>query len=101
MGSEQLFQAIVRMPVMHVGVRTEADKIVEIRYLDTSTEIIRPKNSLAERAARQLERYAADPDFAFDLPLAEAGSAFQRRVWQGGCRVPRGRPRTSGPLPQA
>ena len=101
MGSEQLFQAIVRMPVMHVGVRTEADKIVEIRYLDTSTEIIRPKNSLAERAARQLERYAADPDFAFDLPLAEAGSAFQRRVWQAMCRIPRGRTRTYGALAKA
>lgn len=89
------------MPVMHVGIRTERERILEIRYLDTAAEIITPRNSLAERAARQLERYAADPDFAFDLPLAEAGSAFQRRVWQAMCRIPRGRTRTYGALAAA
>jgi len=95
---QQPYQAVVRMPAMHVGIRTEADKILEIRYLGPSARIIEPRNSLAERAARQLERYAADPDFAFALPLAQAGSAFQRRVWQAMCRIPRGRTRTYGEL---
>ncbi len=86
------------MPVMHVGVRTEAGRIAEIRYLETALPEASPENALAERAARQLERYAADPDFEFDLPLAEAGSAFQRRVWQAMRRIPRGRTRTYGEL---
>jgi methylated-DNA-[protein]-cysteine S-methyltransferase len=67
------FQAIVRMPVMHVGIRTEGGRIAEIRYLESAVPEADPEDALAERAARQLERYAADPDFAFDLPLAEAG----------------------------
>jgi methylated-DNA-[protein]-cysteine S-methyltransferase len=95
------FQAIVRMPVMHVGIRTAAERIVEIRYLDTSVRLLKPQNPLAERAARQLERYSGDPDFEFDLPLAEAGSAFQRRVWQAMCRIPRGGTRTYGELASA
>ena len=95
------FQAIIRMPVMHVGIRTEAGEIVEIRYLDTTAELIKPRNALADRAVRQLERYADDPDFAFDLPLAEAGSPFQRRVWQAMCRIPRGRTVTYGEMAKA
>jgi methylated-DNA-[protein]-cysteine S-methyltransferase len=94
-------QAVVRMPAMHVGIRTEGARISEIRYLETSVRLMSPQNALAERAARQLERYAADPDFEFDLPLAEAGSAFQRRVWQAMCRIPRGRTRTYGELARA
>ncbi|TAK85873.1 MAG: methylated-DNA--[protein]-cysteine S-methyltransferase [Betaproteobacteria bacterium] len=101
MRPETPFQAIVRMPVMHVGVRTEAGRIAEIRYLETTVPEASPGNALAERAARQLERYAADPDFEFDLPLAAAGSAFQRRVWQAMCRIPRGRTRTYGELARA
>ncbi len=95
------FDAIVRMPVMQVGIRTREGRIVEIRYLDTATRLVSPQNLLAERAARELERYAADPDFEFDLPLAPAGSAFQRRVWQAMRRIPRGRTRTYGELARA
>ncbi len=95
------FDAIVRMPVMQVGIRTREGRIVEIRYLDTATRLVSPQNPLAERAARELERYAADPDFEFDLPLAPAGSAFQRCVWQAMRRIPRGRTRTYGELARA
>jgi methylated-DNA-[protein]-cysteine S-methyltransferase len=98
---QQPYQAIVRMPAMNVGIRTQDGEIAQIRYLDTSVRAVTPQNGLAERAARQLERYAADPDFAFDLPLAGAGSAFQRRVWQAMCRIPRGRTRTYGELAAA
>lgn len=101
MRPETPFQAVVRMPAMHVGIRTDKDRVAEIRYLPATTETLSPQNSLAERAARQLERYAADPDFEFDLPLADAGSPFQRRVWQAMCRIPRGRTRTYGDLASA
>lgn len=95
------FQAVVRMPAMHVGIRTEGGRIAEIRYLEISVPAASPENALAERAARQLERYVADPDFAFDLPLAEAGSPFQRRVWRAMCRIPRGRTATYGEMAKA
>ena len=31
---------------------------------------------------RQLRAYLADPEFAFELPLRDAGTPFQRSVWQ-------------------
>ncbi len=59
---------------------------------------IAPKNPLAERAARQLERYRNDPDTMFELPLQIEGSELQRRVWDAMCAIPRGRTRTYGEL---
>ena len=57
-----------------------------------------PKNSLADRAARQLERYLADPDAGFDLPLIIEGTPFQRRLWDALCEIPRGSTVTYGEL---
>jgi methylated-DNA-[protein]-cysteine S-methyltransferase len=57
-----------------------------------------PRNALAERAARQLERYREDADAPFDLPLAIEGTPLQKGVWQAMCAIPRGRTRTYGEL---
>jgi methylated-DNA-[protein]-cysteine S-methyltransferase len=99
--AQALFHAVVRMPAMHVGIRAHGGRIAGICYLDPGAQLLAPQNALAERAARQLERYATDPDFAFELPLAETGSAFQRRVWRAMCAIPRGRTRTYGELARA
>jgi methylated-DNA-[protein]-cysteine S-methyltransferase len=83
---------------MKVAVRTRDEKVAGIRYLPMSAPAIAPKSVLAERAARQLERYREDPDTAFDLPLLIEGSPLQRSVWQAMCAIPRGRTRTYGDL---
>jgi methylated-DNA-[protein]-cysteine S-methyltransferase len=57
-----------------------------------------PRNALAERESRQLERSRDDPDAPFDLPLAIEGTPFQKSVWQAMCAIPRGRTRTYGAL---
>ncbi|HYT47281.1 MAG TPA: methylated-DNA--[protein]-cysteine S-methyltransferase [Burkholderiales bacterium] len=85
---------------MKVGVSTRNDRVVEICYLPSSTAVIAPRNPLAERAARQLERYRADPDATFDLPLLIEGSPLQRAVWEAMCSIPRGQTRTYGDLAQ-
>ena len=76
---------------MHVGVRTAGERVAEIAYLPFSVPLAAPANRLAERAARQFERYLADADFPFQLPLAEVGSPFQRLVWDAIRAIPRGR----------
>ena len=83
---------------MKVAVATRSDRVAEIRYLPPSTEAIAPANSLAERAAHQLERYRADPDAPFDLPLLVEGTPFQRRLWAALCEIPRGKTLTYGEL---
>src|SRR5688572_14635214 len=93
-----MFGVIVEFPKMKVGVATRDERVVELRFLPPSSMAIAPKNPLAERAARQLERYRNDPDTMFELPLQIEGSELQRRVWEAMCAIPRGRTRTYGEL---
>ena len=96
-----MFDVVVKYPAMHVGVRTARERLAEIAYLPFSVPPAAPANRLAERAARQLERYLADPDWQFDLPLAEAGTPFQRRVWAAIRGIARGRTATYGQIARA
>jgi methylated-DNA-[protein]-cysteine S-methyltransferase len=93
-----VYDVTIDFPRMKVAVRTRDDKVAGIRYLPMSTPAIAPKNALAERAARQLERYREDPDTVFDLPLLIEGSPLQCGVWNAMCAIPRGRTRTYGDL---
>ena len=80
--NSQLFSAIVEAPFGAVGIRTEAGVVRELVYLPRSFSEKEPVDDLSERVARQVERYLKEPDFRFDLPLAEVGTQFQRRVWE-------------------
>jgi len=88
--SQSLFSAIVEAPWGAVGIRTEAGIIREMVYLPPSFNEKAPVDPLSEKAARQVERYFEEPDFRFDLPLADVGTAFQRRVWDVISAIPRG-----------
>ena len=94
------WDAVIEFPKMKVAVATRDvngnPRVAGIRYLPPATAPMDPKNELAERAVRQLERYREDPDAKFDLPLLIEGTEFQRRVWEIMCTVPRGRTLTYG-----
>ena len=83
-GSE-LFHAIVATPFGAMGIRTQDERVRELVYLPPH---------YAEKYADD----AVDPDFRFDLPLFEAGTAFQRKVWETIGAIPRGSVRTYGQL---
>ena len=93
-----MYDVVIDFPKFKVGVKTRAERVVEIKYLPSSVESFPARNPLAARAAEQLERYREDPDAAFDLPLQIEGSALQRGVWDKMCAIPRGRTRTYGEL---
>ena len=93
-----MFDVVVAFPWMKVAVKTRDERVSEIRYLPSSVSVVEPKNPLAARAARQLERYLADPDAGFDLPLLIEGTPFQQRLWDALCEIPRGRTLTYGVL---
>jgi methylated-DNA-[protein]-cysteine S-methyltransferase len=88
--STRLFSAIVEAPFGAIGIRVDAGVLRELVYLPPSFDEKAPVDQLSERSARQVERYLADPDFRFDLPLAEVGTAFQRKVWDAIASIPRG-----------
>jgi methylated-DNA-[protein]-cysteine S-methyltransferase len=93
-----VYDVIVEFPKMKVGVATREGRVVEIRYLPLSSPSISAKTPLAERAARQLERYREDADARFDLPLLIEGTPFQQRLWAALCEIPRGKTVTYGEL---
>jgi len=93
-----MYDVVLQFPKMKVAVVTRDERVAQIRYLPPGAPQRAPRNALAERAARQLERYRDDPDAAFDLPLRIEGTAFQRGVWEAMRAIPRGRTRTYGEL---
>jgi methylated-DNA-[protein]-cysteine S-methyltransferase len=94
--ASELFSAIVATPFGGIGVRTTGDRVSELVYLPPRFGEKAPQDVVAEQAASQLERYLDDAEFAFDLPLAEVGSAYQQKVWAAIASIPRGSVRTYG-----
>jgi len=93
-----MFDVVVGFPKFRLGVRTRGDAVVEIRYLPLGTPLAAAKNALAEKAARQLERYRDDPDATFDFPVTIEGTALERGVWEAMRAIPRGGTRTYGEI---
>lgn len=57
-----------------------------------------PGSVFSDTIAEQLGAYAHHRRATFDLPLAQAGSDFQRRVWAQLCAIPAGQALTYGQL---
>ena len=92
------FDAIVIAPFGAVGIRTDGERISRLTFLPSATQARLPANRLAAKAVEQVQAYLADPAFSFDLPLAEAGTAFQQKVWEQIAMVPVGSTRSYGAI---
>jgi methylated-DNA-[protein]-cysteine S-methyltransferase len=90
--------AVIALPFGRVGVRTRGTEIVEIAYLPPATPARSASTPLAARACVEIDRYVADPNYRPELPLAAAGTVFQRRVWRAIAAIPPGEARTYGEL---
>ena len=89
------FAAVLPAPTFHqdqpfaIGIRCDDDQITGIEYLPPC-DPQPPRTLLAKEAVRQLRAWLQDPHFVFGLPLAPAGTHFQRRVWQAIAAIPTG-----------
>jgi methylated-DNA-[protein]-cysteine S-methyltransferase len=92
------FAAVVASPVGPLGIALAGEAVGEIAFLPPQTRPRAPTHALAREAAAQLAHYFSDPDWAFDLPLHEPGTPFQRRVWAALRAIPRGQTRSYGAL---
>ncbi len=92
------WDAVVAFPRMRIGIRTDATCVTRVAYLPPQTPLQPARSALAARAVAQLERYRDHGDDRFDLPLAQSGTRFRRRVWAALRRIPRGQTRTYGAL---
>ncbi|HZV54981.1 MAG TPA: methylated-DNA--[protein]-cysteine S-methyltransferase [Rhodocyclaceae bacterium] len=94
------YSAVVSAPGFSLGIRCNEDEITAIEFLEPGAEIV-PKSLLAKEAVRQLRAWLANPKFTFSLPLAAAGTPFQRKVWAGIAAIPSGNTRQYGELAAA
>lgn len=92
---------MLHAPFAALGIRTHAGALTDIEYLPRGHREIAPLDRIAEDAVRQLERYLADPQFTFTLPLRPSGTTFRRSVWDAIASIPVGESRTYGELARA
>ncbi|MDX5446231.1 MAG: methylated-DNA--[protein]-cysteine S-methyltransferase [Zoogloeaceae bacterium] len=76
-----------------MGVLCDARMVKELVFLPPGTPETAPSSALAAQAAEALHAWIADPERPHGLPLAQAGTAFQRRVWTAIAAIPCGRTR--------
>ena len=90
------YAAKVRAPFAVLGLGTNGSALTRLTYLPITERAAAPSDRIAERAARELERYLSDPGYRFTVALAPAGTSFQQRVWAALSAIPRGQSRTYG-----
>src|SRR5271170_3828059 len=90
-----LYSLAFDSPVGRLTVSATADAIVAIAWTDDQQG---EASGLLVEARRQLEAYFARRLTGFDLPLAPAGSPFERRGWEAMRQIPHGQARSYGEL---
>lgn len=95
-----MYNAVMQAPFGKVGIRVDdsAGAVRLIEYLPPEVADVAPDSPLAERVVCRIVRYLEFAHVAFDLPLADIGTPFQRRVWQAMCDIPPGGVMTYGEL---
>ena len=90
------YTAKLRTPFAVLGLRSDGRALTRVVYLPLDERAKAPSDAISERAAREVERYLADPEYRFQVPLATGGTPFQQRVWQALAEIPPGQSRTYG-----
>ncbi|MDE1978620.1 MAG: methylated-DNA--[protein]-cysteine S-methyltransferase [Betaproteobacteria bacterium] len=88
--------AVIALPFGRMGLFCTDDVVLHLEYLPPETPLTPPSTPLCRAVAAQLSAYGDDPAYRFDLPLAAAGTMFQRRVWALLQQIPQGQTRTYG-----
>ena len=89
--------ARVDTPLGPIGLWWEGETLTRVD-LEPDPDRQRSQDIPPESVTRQLGRYFADGQGTFDLPLALAGTQFQRRVWSLMRAIPPGETRTYGSI---
>ena len=91
---------LIRTPLGPMLLEEREGAVTALRFAAEAEDSLLPppETELAKRTEAWLRAYFAGKNPAVDLPLAPAGTAFQRRVWQACCGVPYGETRSYGEL---
>lgn len=81
-------------PFGHITIAADGEAITRIAFGSVKLEGEPTPSVLTNKAANELQEYFAGKRQVFDLPLAPAGSEFQREVWAALERIPYGETRS-------
>jgi methylated-DNA-[protein]-cysteine S-methyltransferase len=85
---------VMESPVGRLRLRTDGESLTEVHFIEDGEGDVTPDEASAEpvlvEARRQLQAYFAGELDEFDLPLAAAGTDFQKRVWARLAEIPFG-----------
>ncbi len=84
------YQAVVVTGPLGLGIRTAGAKLTGIDFLPPGVAEQDAQTAMAEEVVRQIRAYFRGERRVFDVPLALAGTAFQRRVWRALQHIPLG-----------
>ena len=84
------YQAVIATPLGCIGIRMSDKAVSALDYLPAGAAKQPPVDAASEAVVAQLIAYFHDSLAPFNVPLAPAGTAFQRRVWEGLKAIPAG-----------
>lgn len=85
------YHSQLNTPIGPVSILASEEAIVQITFGDLPAT--GPESPLTREACAQLEAYFAGQRRQFDLPLAPAGTPFQRQAWAALQQIPYGETR--------
>lgn len=91
------YNAACKTPLGWVAVRTDQGAVTAVSFEQMKPRI-GDSDPLAGLACEQLQRWLAGGTWPEEIPLAPAGTPFQRRVWQALQSIPAGTTLTYGEL---
>jgi methylated-DNA-[protein]-cysteine S-methyltransferase len=97
--ADPIYALAVESPVGWLGIRTDGSALTALDILPDRPATAGVPDPAATCAGAALARYfGGDPAALADLPVAPAGTPFQRRVWQRLSAIPPGEALSYGAL---
>ncbi|WFF43018.1 methylated-DNA--[protein]-cysteine S-methyltransferase [Salinicola endophyticus] len=100
LGASQHYTPPTGVPLGEIEIRASEAGLTWVGFVTDASDNARP-SALTRHCAQQLDAYFAGELTHFDLPLAPAGTDFQRQVWQALTRIGFGETRSYAEQAQA
>ncbi len=98
---DSIYQATISSPLGKLGLRTSAERLTSIEFINTEFPMVKPQTLVAKETILQLQCYFADPTFAFDIPFELSVSPFQQSVLDELIKIPLGETRSYSEIAKA
>ena len=89
-----IYKSIFSSPLGYIEICADGGESISRVYFTSTPSTEYTENSLTQQAAAQLGEYFKGERKTFDVPLAPAGSGFEKEIWDAICRIPYGEQRT-------